>query len=658
LLAQGGSVSAPTMTAPIPILDQSLAQARALIGQPNGVRAPERAEYSDRGRTFKRVAAAEWRRLLNETLPRVNLLLLTEHEHIEDETLVVTFSLTHVVYGVTRTLTRAVPLTQAPTRALAAQWAHTRAVNAVARTLLWQWDDEDEAQDEPGEKAPAAPKPEESDGGPVRTELLAPGYRKGTRVWSMAEIDAAVGYEARSRDESDWEADVSTVDVDGTRYYRARWSSARKTPWGSVSWLAWKTSTLEPAEFTCRRWTKVSGDWPSHPDDPKPEQDTRSMEEVMGGETLPDIAPATSTQGPSASPQAATDGTRPDSSVESGANSPQRDTPSTEEARDAKEPVTVPPLGLSPTAPSEALAAPPLAAEPRTSVDPAGADAAVEPEGVAGVHALRPATPSGPTLTEALAARGLTARDSKTTLYGKDILNAAGEVVLDGATASRAWEWLHEQEARDATCHCGAEEKDHSLASSCTSFVSMNKPAPEFPLVGDRDDRCPDCDTLVPADAPHCPTCGPYDEQLRCVSCEEPLIGEPADEEDGGPLCSKCAPQLALVSDAPLKQPTPAALVRAEEAAEAVEAKTPASLLSMTGGQMRAEKWRLRPLRKARRDSGGCAECGHDIQAGDDYRDGVAKPEGASGMLSPRGVPYGKAHESCVARLAGEEVKA
>jgi hypothetical protein len=54
--------------------------------------------------------------------------------------------------------------------------------------------------------APSAPKPEESDGGPVRTDLLAPGYRKGTRVWTMSEIDAAVGYEARSRDESDWDA--------------------------------------------------------------------------------------------------------------------------------------------------------------------------------------------------------------------------------------------------------------------------------------------------------------------------------------------------------------------------------------------------------------------------------------------------------------------
>lgn len=148
----------------VPMIDQALAGARALIGAQGGVTPPVRTEYKDRGRAFKRVAAAEWRRLLNEALPRVNLLLLTTDEAVNDGVLTVTFALTHVLCGDTRTLTRAVPLTPAPNRAVAVQWAHTRAVNAIARTLLWQWDDEDEAQDEPGEEAKPEPRRAPSNG--------------------------------------------------------------------------------------------------------------------------------------------------------------------------------------------------------------------------------------------------------------------------------------------------------------------------------------------------------------------------------------------------------------------------------------------------------------------------------------------------------------
>lgn len=136
----------------VPMIDQALAQARMLIGadpQQGGVRPPERAKYEDeKGRTFTRVPAREWRRLLNEALPRVGLLLVTESETLTGGDLTVTFSLTHVGCGDTRTLTRAEPLPPAKSRSMGKQWAHTRAVNAVARTLLWQWDDEDEAADD------------------------------------------------------------------------------------------------------------------------------------------------------------------------------------------------------------------------------------------------------------------------------------------------------------------------------------------------------------------------------------------------------------------------------------------------------------------------------------------------------------------------------
>jgi hypothetical protein len=621
------------MTAPIPILDQSLAQARALIGQPNGVKAPERAEYSDRGRTFKRVSAAEWRRLLNETLPRVNLLLLTEHEHIEDETLVVTFSLTHVVYGVTRTLTRAVPLTQAPTRALAAQWAHTRAVNAVARTLLWQWDDEDEAQDEPGEKV-AATKPEESDGGPVRTELLAPGYRKGTTVWTMRMIEDAVRREEGQREPGDV-ADTSTVDVDGTRYYRARWSSARKTPWGSVSWLAWRTSTLEPAEFTCRRWTKVSGDWPAHPDDPKPEQDTRSMEEVMGGETLPDFqAPA------------------------SGLTEEQKRGNLRESMRrmvtDAEST-----LGVTTTAPEVSPVATPDSPATCGGGAPSTNDAAGSPSPVASEGP--PSSAAGPVPAprpeaDVSLGPGPEAPAVKPATYTDAFV----------ALSAAAWDAMQEKQrsGADSAAYLALKAKTDAARDHLLTF------------------DCEECGHLVSGhDGDGCAHEGDAGPDCDCEeSCPDVDDVETDDERD------------ARQAEAPLLSPNPAALVRTEEAAQAVAKRDTkpakpsgaaiemtyadgsvatipvppaaakrmenriASMATMTGGQMRAERWRVRPLRKARSVQGECAECGVVVIRGDDYREGVAKPEGATGMLSPRGVPYGKAHETCVERLlAGDK---
>jgi hypothetical protein len=131
------------------MIDQSLAQARALIGAPGGVAPPAREKFTAAdGRTFTKVPAKEWRRLLNESMPRVNLVLVTADEALApNDVLTVTFTLSHA-WGDTRTLTRAEPLPPAPSKSLAKQWAHTRAVNAVARTLLWQWDDEDEDETE------------------------------------------------------------------------------------------------------------------------------------------------------------------------------------------------------------------------------------------------------------------------------------------------------------------------------------------------------------------------------------------------------------------------------------------------------------------------------------------------------------------------------
>lgn len=143
----------------VPMIDQSLAKARALIGAPAplGVAPPAREKFkAANGRAFTKVPASEWRRLLNEALPRVDLVLLTESEVMSGDVLTVTFTLTHYGCGDTRTLTRAEPLPQpAPSKSLAKQWAHTRAVNAMARTLLWQWDDEDEDETEGQAPAPA-----------------------------------------------------------------------------------------------------------------------------------------------------------------------------------------------------------------------------------------------------------------------------------------------------------------------------------------------------------------------------------------------------------------------------------------------------------------------------------------------------------------------
>lgn len=420
-----------------------------------------------------------------------------------------------------------------------------------------------------------APKPEESDGGPVRTELLAPGYRKGTRVWTWAEIHEEVRRESGQRDPNTLVQTTGTVDIDGVTYYRARWETARKTPWGSVSWLAWRTSTLEPAEFHARRWTKVSGDWPAHPDDPEPEQDTRSMEEVMGGETLPDLAPATNNQGPPASLQAAADGTRPDSSVESGANkeaasslspggtatprstgatpvgptnTPQRDA-SEDEARDAKDSSTPFPLGLP-------------------SID---------------VLALKPGQRVTIKRSSGAHQEATVVQTHRASLY------AAPETGRDVDLVEVTFPDHEKRGGVMATRCCAAED-----------IVTVG----DAPAASDdAEDRCPDCDTLVPADAPHCPTCGPYDEKHgggfvgvgdddgpKSAGYYDADANERVDCSGGCGLlvrkgagwCSGCLPRtqssggadpLAYFEAEPLKQPTEAALVRAEEAARDLRRK-------------------------------------------------------------------------------------
>jgi hypothetical protein len=158
---------------------------------------------------------------------------------------------------------------------------------------------------------------------------------------------------------------------------------------------------------------------------------------------------------------------------------------------------------------------------------------------------------------------------------------------------------------------------------------------------------------------------------------------EPEDiEGDAGDVDAMEAIEAQERDLAPLKKPNAAAVARAEEAAKKVGSNggviemtysdgsvatipvPPAAARrlenriasgdSVDAAKFRAEKWKNRTKRKAKVDGGACAECGHDIQAGDEYREGVPPPgDGSKRLISPRGAPYGKAHESCVVRLAG-----
>jgi hypothetical protein len=423
----------------------------------------------------------------------------------------------------------------------------------------------------------------------------------------MAEIDAAVGYEARSRDESDWEADVSTVDVDGTRYYRAKWPTARKTPWGSVSWLAWRTSTLEPAEFTCRRWTKVSGDWPAHPDDPKPEQDTRSMEEVMGGETLPDFQAPTNKQdeaqasappstGSSVGPVA---NNHPAEAQDGGA----RESYAPVNAADAEQRVQNPQ--------GAGVASGPLV--------PLNSPQRGEGEALSSANDPREVSPPFPLSSGNPAASLGLPHECPPARHGCDecepefLCSECGEVFveIEGETCALCLGPDHQDEetpdADDACAGCGEKAKDCAKADNtcgtCGSCDWVPRGSPRYP---------------ADEDAGHLEVGGGLDG-LRDVTPEG------LNEAMGVPLAEPSREQVSVVSKV------------AEKAVR-------------SGDQMRAEKWLVRPKRKAR-NLMVCAECGHDVHPGEDYREGVAKPEGASGMLSPRGVPYGKAHEECVSRL-------
>lgn len=233
--------------------------------------------------------------------------------------------------------------------------------------------------------------------------------------------------------------------------------------------------------------------------------------------------------------------------------------------------------------------------QPDAAAEPgqAGPGPCDEGDGAGGASPPPPALPDdGPTLTEALAARGLRHRPSckgaHLGLGRRDVLQG-DYVVLEHVTAAEVWAWL----------------KDHD------DGIEGGDPDEDDPALMPDVQGLPEEDAQEDEEAPDLP-----DDDWGEVE-ERPQLGRPV-------LARAPAPTTA------------ATLTEAEQRKD------------------RAARWKKRPSHKAKaHDIGACVECGEQVDPGDLYHRGVEPdPKDPARRLSKRGQPIGVAHALCIEDLA------
>jgi len=620
----------------VPMIDQALAQARMLIGadpQQGGVRPPERAKYEDRGRSFARVPAREWRRLLSEALPRVGLVLVTESETLTGGDLTVTFSLTHVGCGDTRTLTRVEPLPPAKSRSMGKQWAHTRAVNAVARTLLWQWDDEDEAADDA-----------EDDAEKVQREDRAPRPRgqrptKATRATNTLAgvLTGQVGAPAIELGQAEQEQEEQRA-AEAERQAEERMAEQPAAPVADPDWLDETLTNRADLEERLRseaeQNTAKDGDGETPPDGP------------AGGAVLP-AAPSTDDPAPP---------------------SPTSDSPGVESSTVAG--------SLSAAAPST----PPPASPPSTEVTGGSSESAPPVPAAATLTTDAPPAPGPVPPGEAGEASSPTPEEtSDSPGQGASTDGPCDAFDPQGNTGRSSWwcarcDYHEEDHAKPPTPEeptsdrpsgepalCGAngcsERAAHPWTLCPAHATAVGLLAPEGP--GERDDMCWACggEGRDPMTGALCVTCGATGEvqvpDWRCATCGETCVDTEGEvcglcvTTEG--RCAECDLPLAADSEAcpdpdclshlptvPLTEPTPSQVnvvgnVAARVGASEDSGPAPDPLAEFSGRRAMTAKENARPVK--------CALCGEDVEPLAKYYAGSSRSR--------------RAHVGCV--TAGEQ---
>lgn len=170
--------------------------------------------------------------------------------------------------------------------------------------------------------------------------------------------------------------------------------------------------------------------------------------------------------------------------------------------------------------------------------------------------------------------------------------------------------------------------------------------------------RCAECDAPLAADSEECPDpeC-PTNAGLSCVCCGEDIIGEPADEEDGGPLCSKCAGESARCGPPKLAVPSEEQVNVVSNVATAAEARPgdvsgTAERRAATARRELALMFSRCPKKKARSSKGHCRGCGQEVEGGDEFHEGLPVP--AEGVVVKRrsSKPVGVMHVDCASVMS------
>lgn len=539
-------------------IDEALALARQAAAQIQ--LRTEQGYDEERRRPFVYVPAGELLRVAGLVLPAQGLVLRARSAEVTDAGLVRTWHLVHVPSGDADEWTTTTPIRRTVRQDLAVAWARTHSHAAVIRDLLWIGVGDEPDPSEGPARAPRAETQEEREArieriDEARREARAQRQRPNRATRALNSLaghltGTAPAIEYGQAEQERWLEetipdraaleDRLRVELERTRdqiTLGAAEANGNGTP-------VTASEAPGPGALPGPAHTDDSGAASSPIPTPAPESSTPSTADAppAPGPVPPSAAEETSSPAPGAS----------DSPGQGASTTDAIDRPSGEPAPNAADlPIEEVRRRLAEVSTPEQLAA--LAAIP----DEDEAD---------GRHGGAAAIYTGQTLTEALAARGLTHRPTPGDRLGRrDVVRVVDyppptrgsrvEVVLGAVSAREVWEWLALTEAvepeedepetpeyRCPRCNETIVESEGEVCGLCVTTEA----------------RCAECDLPLAADSTECPDpeCPSNERQgtaaealealvgdnaVRCVSCEEPLIGEPADEEDGGPLCSTCA---------------------------------------------------------------------------------------------------------------------
>lgn len=648
----------------VPILDQALMQARqlALASPPL-----KTAKGKDGKREYTYAPASEKIRVGRDVLPKVGLLLRVRSERVEGNqhclVLVRSWQLTSTACGDETELTTSTPLPYDVAPSLGVQWARTRALASALTDLLWL-----EGEDVPEEET-HVPEPDGHAGATLEEASAPPRQPKATDASVTLEfIEQAIKCRSIAHGQPVIDDRVE-IGVDDVR--RARWPDS--------SWLAYRFSHRASQAAGGEARFKALNAWPSLSTD-----ETPSARELVAG-ALPhrDLKPSNiiklqrgEEETPRANdPEAALLEPNPTGAaplaatgVDDGARDqpPHQGVPGDGEAGEGGRGA----VGQGPAAGPHGDAPGDGAAVRQGVGQPAPAHGLTEQ--AAGAVSIPPSTAPAPAAPSPKCDAcgkvlvddgddGLWCPDEECRTKGwdgdegqDDLLDAEEEWSERPAwkvvplSPGPGGQLIHSQHP-DGRVSAQLPVAEPTLNEALAARGYSTRPAARMAgTLGKKDILR--ADGTVAAEAL---TAGDAWKWLRAqAKPEDP--GPSAALERRGEFMAVGARVLGDKSRAPSETLRAVAEIIGPEGQAALARAFPTPEEAAPWREL-AERWKNRPKHRAKTYAlGPCAACGIELKPLDLYFDGTRKPPGVADAqrLSPRGVPYGRAHAECVDVMA------